>query len=60
MENKKWFPCFCTILLGAAIIVFTWWTFSWSNILMTILGVLVIIKGLVNSCCCKPKSCDTK
>lgn len=54
MENTKWLPCFCTILLGAAIIVFTWVTFDWSQILMTVLGGLVIVKGLVNKCCCCP------
>jgi len=51
MENK-WMPCFCTILLGVAVIVFTWWRFSWSDIALTVLGALVIVKGIVNSCCC--------
>lgn len=58
MENKKWMPCFCTILLGIAIIVFTWWTFSWSQILLTVLGALVIVKGLISGCCCG--SCSPK
>lgn len=56
MEDKKWIPCCCTILLGIAIIVFTWVTFSWTQILMTVLGALVIVKGLASGCCC----CSTK
>ncbi len=56
---KKWTPCWCTILLGIAVIVFTWWQLSWSQIALTIAGGLVIVKGLVGKCCCNPtdKSC---
>jgi len=54
MENK-WMPCFCTMILGAAIIVFTWWHLSWSNIALTVLGALVILRGLINKCCCQSK-----
>jgi len=60
MEGKKWIPCFCTVLLGALIILFTWVTFSWSNILMTVLGALVIIRGIVNKCCCQETLCKAK
>lgn len=50
--NNKWFPCFCTMILGALVIVFAWWNVGWGNVALTILGALIIIKGLINKCCC--------
>ncbi len=52
--DKKWMPCFCTIILGIAVIVFTWWQLSWAQIALTVVGALVIVKGLVGVCCCNP------
>ena len=49
--KDKWFPCICTIILGALVIVFTWWTLPWSRWALTVLGALVILKGLINKCC---------
>jgi hypothetical protein len=61
MEEKKMSCCFCTIVLGVLIIVFAWWKLSWAPIALTILGVLVIVKGVVNKCCCQDsKACKTK
>ena len=58
MENKT-MPCFCTALFGILIIVFAWWKVTWAPIALTVLGALVILKGLINKCCCadmgKPK-----
>jgi hypothetical protein len=55
MEKKGWCPCFCTILLGVLVIVFTWWHLSWSQWALTVLGGLVVLKGLIGACCCKDK-----
>ncbi|EKD49985.1 MAG: hypothetical protein ACD_62C00691G0006 [uncultured bacterium] len=55
MEEKKFSPCFCTAILGLLVIVLAWWDFSWSGIALTIIGLLVIAKGLINQCCC-PRS----
>ena len=52
MEKKRWIPCFCTIILGILVIVFARLDASWTTMALTIVGVLVIIKGLINSCCC--------
>ena len=51
MENK-WVPCFCTILMGILVIVFTWWKVSWGPIALTVIGALMIVRGLINKCCC--------
>ncbi len=56
MENKKWFPCICTIVLGALVIAFTWWQVSWGKTALTVVGSLVILKGIIGRCCCAPKS----
>ncbi len=50
--EKKWLPCFCTIILGIGVIVFAWWNLSWAPIALTVLGALVIIRGFINRCCC--------
>jgi hypothetical protein len=46
-------PCCCGILLGVLVIVFAWWDVSWANIALTVIGVLLVIKGLFGACCCK-------
>lgn len=51
MSKDKWYPCLCTILLGIAVIVFTWWSPSWARIALTIVGGLIILRGLINKCC---------
>jgi hypothetical protein len=56
MEEKKYTPCFCTAILGLVIILLAWWDFNWSGIALTIIGVIIIAKGLVNQCCCNPKA----
>lgn len=48
----KWFPCLCTVVLGALVIVFTWWQVTWAATALTVIGALIIIKGLINKCCC--------
>lgn len=52
MEKRSWLPCFCTIILGALVIVFAWWQVAWGQIALTILGALIVIRGLINRCCC--------
>lgn len=52
-------PCVCTIVLGLLVIVFAWWSIRWSPIILTILGALMIIRGLVNQCCCASASCGS-
>lgn len=56
-EKKN--PCYCTAALGALVIVFAWWQVSWAPVALTVLGVLVIAKTFVDSCCCRDKSCKT-
>jgi len=51
---KKWAPCYCTIILGIAVIVFTWWHLSWAPIALTVAGALIVLKGIVGKCCCNP------
>ncbi|MBT3182244.1 MAG: hypothetical protein HN337_07045 [Deltaproteobacteria bacterium] len=50
--GKKWTPCFCTAILGVLVVLFTWWTVSWGQIALTVLGALIVIRGLVGECCC--------
>lgn len=53
--KEKWYPCICTAVMGVLVILFTWWQLSWSRWALTILGVLVILKGIINRCCCGEK-----
>lgn len=55
MAKEKWYPCICTAVLGVLVIVFAWWQLSWGQIALTVLGALVILKGLINKCCCGEK-----
>jgi len=50
---NKWKPCYCGIILGIVVVVFTWLEFSWTQIVLTIAGGLIILKGLVGKCCCQ-------
>ena len=56
----KYAPCICTTILGALVIVFAWWPVRWGGIVLTIIGVLLILRGLANQCCCAADSCATK
>lgn len=57
--EKKWAPCFCTILLGIAVIVFTYMQATWATTALYIAGGLVVLKGLIGACCCNfKKKCD--
>lgn len=56
-ENKAK-PCCCGAILGALVIVFAWWEVSWSAIALTVLGAVLIVKELIDFCCCsKGKVC---
>ena len=57
-EPKK--PCACTAVLGVLVIVFAWWKVSWAAIALTVLGIAIILKTLVGSCCCHKKECKTE
>ncbi len=57
--TQKVVPCACTAVLGALVIVFAWWDVRWSAIALTILGALIIIRGLVNQCCCSSAACSS-
>jgi len=56
--EKKWTPCVCTIILGIAVIVFTWWNPGWAKTALTVTGALVIVKGLVGACCCSGRKSE--
>jgi len=45
--------CCCGLILAVLVIVFAWWGVSWAPIALTILGVLLVIKALVGTCCCE-------
>jgi hypothetical protein len=49
----KWKPCYCGIVLGIVVVVFTWLEFSWAQIVVTVAGGLIILKGLIGKCCCQ-------
>ena len=57
---SKYAPCVCTTILGALVIVFAWWSVRWGAIVLTVIGVLLVLRGLANQCCCAPGSCGTK
>lgn len=60
VENKRK-PCCCTAFLGVLVIVFAWWKVAWGAMALTVLGILIIVKELVNSCCCSSsKACPPK
>jgi len=50
--EKKWTPCVCTIILGLAVVAVVWANPSWTNVALYILGGLVVIKGVIGTCCC--------
>ncbi len=50
--KSKVAPCACMIVLGLLVIVFAWWNIRWSPIILTLLGAVTMIRGLVNQCCC--------
>ena len=56
VEKKK--CCCCTALVGVLVIVFAWWHVSWSSIVLTALGAVILAKELLPcGCCCKKKVC---
>ena len=58
MEKKKWSPCWCKIALGILIVVFTWYDFGYSKLIITACGVAVVIIGFINKCCCADEKGD--
>ena len=44
--------CWCGAVLAILVIVFAWVDASWASIVLTILGVLLLTKGLAGKCCC--------
>ncbi len=58
MEKLKK-PCCCGAVLGVGVIVFAWWDVPWAAIALTVLGVAVMAKEFIGSCCCqKDKMCS--
>ena len=59
-QETKINPCHCTAGIGVLVIVLAWWHVSWGPIVLTILGVMLIIKDVRGKCgCasfCKPKT----
>lgn len=52
MAKEKWRPCICTILLGILVVVFTWINVTWAATALTVVGAIMILKGIVGKCCC--------
>jgi len=46
--------CFCRALLPALVVVFAWWSVSWSNWILTIIGLILVFWALFanDKCCC--------
>ncbi len=57
LKENKTKPCCCSAILGALVIVFAWWKVSWGAIALTILGAALILKEVIDRCCCKGKVC---
>jgi hypothetical protein len=55
--GNKTLPCACTMVLGVLVIVFAWWKVGWGHIALTVVGALVILRGLINQCCCSGAAC---
>jgi hypothetical protein len=47
--------CWCSALLGVAVIVFAWWHVSWAPYALTAAGAIIALKEITGLCCCKPK-----
>lgn len=58
-KEKTQSSCWCTALLGVAVIVFAWWKVSWGAVALTVLGAAVILKAVIPGCCCRDKTCKT-
>jgi DMSO/TMAO reductase YedYZ heme-binding membrane subunit len=54
MEGKMAF-CYCRFILALLVIVFAWWHFSWSPIILTVIGVLLAILALKRDWCCRER-----
>ena len=61
MEKGKYAPCWCLVILGVLIIVWTWWwTPGWANWAITIAAALVIVSTLVGKCTRNDSMCCEK
>jgi MFS-type transporter involved in bile tolerance (Atg22 family) len=47
-------------VLAILVIVFAWLPYSWSKIVLTILGALLAILAIVGTCCCSTMSEQAK
>ena len=47
--------CFCRLVLAVLVIVFAWLHVSWSNVALTIIGVLLVLLALNKNFCCMAK-----
>ena len=55
--------CWCGVVLAILVIVFAWIDVSWAKYVLTVLGALLVIKGLSGKCCCEEmmnKCCTTE
>jgi len=53
-------PCWCKFVLGILVIVFAWWSVSWANIALTVIGAIIALLSLSGTCCCKDAKCEEK
>ena len=47
--------CFCRFILAILVIVFAWWNPTWTNIALTIIGILLALLALKRDFCCMAK-----
>ena len=47
--------CFCRAILAILVIVFAWIHVSWVHIALTVIGALLFLLALTDTCCCSSK-----
>ncbi|NQT25006.1 hypothetical protein HQ585_06615 [candidate division KSB1 bacterium] len=52
--------CYCRTFLAVLVIVFAWLNVPWANIALTVIGGLLVILGIIGTCCCASKCEDKK
>ena len=53
LKGNKMSRCWCNVVLAILVIVFAWVAAPWTKIALTIVGALLVLKGLGGKCCCE-------
>jgi hypothetical protein len=49
--------CWCKAIMSLLVIVFAWWSVSWSAWALTVLGAILFFMNVSGTCCCKKDEC---